>query len=265
MEDFGYQKDGEHNKLFEALKKIFLASSTLFSIAGFIYITINAYHFAYPDKEEEIQTINSPEGPIKIIENEQNTDDTTVMQIDHSIYEDIFGNKKDGLRHRTTTIRSAPEPALPPKRMDLIPESVPIVTTTPETSKLLSSDNQKIIVYSDKPKNEKADKDLLTNLSGEERPVAPKSAAPKKRSVRVQVAAMTSKSAAEEQWRRLNRAHSNLFSGLKPFTEAVDLGKKGIFYRLQIGNFYNQVEAEEFCSRYVAQTGKTRADCIVVE
>jgi hypothetical protein len=76
---------------------------------------------------------------------------------------------------------------------------------------------------------------------------------------------MTSKSAADEQWTRLSRRYSNLFSGLKPFTEAVNLGKKGIFYRLQIGNFYNQIEAEEFCSRYVAQAGKTKADCIVVE
>jgi hypothetical protein len=45
----------------------------------------------------------------------------------------------------------------------------------------------------------------------------------------------------------------------------VSLGKRGIFYRLQIGEFFNQIEAEEFCGKYVAQTKKSRADCIVVE
>jgi hypothetical protein len=87
----------------------------------------------------------------------------------------------------------------------------------------------------------------------------------KKVMVRVQVAAMTSKEAAQDNWKKLNRLYPDLFGDFKPFIEKVDLGKRGIFYRLQVGNFFNQVEAEEFCSRYVAKAQKSRADCIVVE
>ena len=45
----------------------------------------------------------------------------------------------------------------------------------------------------------------------------------------------------------------------------MNLGKKGIFFRLQIGNFSDQVEAEGFCKKYILQMQKAKADCIVVE
>ena len=76
---------------------------------------------------------------------------------------------------------------------------------------------------------------------------------------------MTSVKSAEDYWVKLNEAYSRLLSSLDPYIEEVDLGKRGTFYRLQVGTFYNQIEAEEFCNKYVAKTHKTRADCIIVE
>jgi hypothetical protein len=76
---------------------------------------------------------------------------------------------------------------------------------------------------------------------------------------------MTSKAASKEYWRRLNKLYPKLFTNLKSFTQEVDLQKRGIFYRLQVGDFYNQIDAEEFCNRYIMQAQKSRADCIVVE
>lgn len=264
MEDFGYQKDGDGNKFSDVTKKIFLAAATLFSLAAFVYITINAYYFVYQDKNADIETIKSPEAPIKVIEDES-TAASGSMQIDRSIYEDIFGSKKEALKQGNAKIRNTPEPALPPK--NFIKEGTPTVKTEPEKEIPAAVKEQKIVVY-DGAKNEKPSKDLLTKMDGEKRDntaaPAPK-VSEKKRAIRVQVAAMTSENAAEENWKRLNRLYPSLFSGLKSFTEKVDLGKRGIFYRLQIGNFYNQVEAEEFCNRYVSQAQKSRADCIIVE
>lgn len=259
MEDFGYQKDDDQLQFSNATKKVFLGIATLFSIACFIYVTVSAYHFVYQDGENsDIETIKSPEGPIKISEDEENAATDSSLQINRSIYEDIFGNKKGSLKSENLRIRNAPAPALPPKK-----EILPI--TAENNSAPTTSQEQKIVIYSDQNKKDAA-KDLLTKTNGEERAaIAPKAKIEKKRSVRVQVAAMTSRAAAEEHWNRLSRLHSNLFSGLKSFTEEVNLGKRGIFYRLQIGNFYNQIEAEEFCNRYVSQAKKSRADCIVVE
>ncbi|OFW80475.1 MAG: hypothetical protein A2887_05060 [Alphaproteobacteria bacterium RIFCSPLOWO2_01_FULL_40_26] len=252
MEDFGYQRDGETNKFSEAVKRVFLVFATLFSLAVFVYVTINAYYFIYQDKNADIETIKSPEGPIKVIEEEQNQN---AAQIDRSIYEDIFGSKKESLKTENVKVRKLPEAPRPPIQRE---ENKKENTATKE---------QKIIVYSNKNETKPAH-DLLTNLQGEKRDntasPAPKPSN-KKRAVRVQVAAMTSKEAAEENWKRLNRLHPNLFSGYKPIIEKADLGKRGIFYRLQVGDFYNQIDAEEFCNRYVIQAHKTRADCIVVE
>lgn len=271
MEDFGYQKDGEKGEFPQLAKRVFLVCATLFSIACFVYVTINAYYFVYQDKNSDIETIKSPEGPIKVSEEEQNQVSNDPMQIDRSIYEDIFGNKKGAAKIVDPKIRNAPEPALPPKQVEidrrLIKESSPIITekSDPKTA----DKDQKIIVYSGDNKKETASKDLLTKTDGETKVAAarpaPQASQNKKRAVRVQVAAMTSKNSAEEQWKKISRIHSGLFSGLRSFIEEVNLGKRGIFYRLQIGNFYNQIEAEEFCNRYVAQAQKSKADCIVVE
>jgi hypothetical protein len=76
---------------------------------------------------------------------------------------------------------------------------------------------------------------------------------------------MSSRDAASEHWQKFSGRYSSIFSDLKPFIEKVDLGKRGIFFRLQVGNFPSQIEAEKFCSQYVIQTRKNSADCIVVE
>ncbi len=298
MEDFGYQKDDSQSHFPDFLKRGFLVGATLLSIACFIYVTINAYYFVYQDKEGDIEVIKSPEGPIKVLEEEKIAESgTDSMQIDRSIYEDIFGTKGGRKEVANAKIQKIIEPAIPPKPAEpdrrLITESLPKTGVENEAKNLgnskinpqinsktaaAKSADQKIIVFSETQKKENSEKeiqkekpaqDLLTKTNGkakEEKPVVAKPAAKsEKRAVRVQVAAMTSKAAADEAWGKLNHLYPDLFSGLKPFTQDVNLGKRGIFYRLQIGNFYNQVEAEEFCNRYVTQTKKSHADCIVVE
>ena len=76
---------------------------------------------------------------------------------------------------------------------------------------------------------------------------------------------MSSKENCEEHWKKLSRLYPKVFSGTKYFIEEADLGRRGVFYRLQIGDFFNQIDAEEFCTRFVSQAQKTRSDCIVVE
>ena len=268
MEDFGYQKDGSKNEFPSLFKKVFLFAATLFSIACFIYVTVNAYYFVYQEKNGDVETIKSPEGPIKVFEEEQIAGEKNAAQINRSIYEDIFGNKKESLQQANPKIRNSPEPALPPKPAQIVKESLPSVSSTAEVKQApTQKQEQKIVVYSDQEKKESPSKDLLTKTDGKIRNATPEKivAQDKKRAVRVQIAAMASKEAAKESWKKLNQLYPSLFSGLKSFTEEVSLGKRGIFYRLQIGEFFNQIEAEEFCSKYVAQTKKSRADCIVVE
>lgn len=261
MEDFGYQKNSDQNGPFSDLtKRSFMVVAALVSLAAFIYITVSAYYYVYQDgNNSEVETIKSPEGPIKVIEEEMTAEEGgNSMQIDHKIYEDIFGNKKNNERQENTKVRNAPEPALPPKMQ-------PTPAVIASTNAVVKKDDQKIVVYSENQKPAETPKDLLTHEKRDNTAAPAPKPQSKKLVVKVQVAAMTSEEAAAENWKRLNRLYPGLFSGLKSYVEKVDLGKKGVFYRLQIGNFYNQVDAEEFCNRYVAQSHKSRADCIVVE
>ncbi len=262
MDDFGYKKDESQSKFTEITKRSFLIGATLFSIACFIYITINAYYFVYQDGENgDIEVIKAEEGPIKVIE--EKVEEENKSQIDRTIYEDIFGSKTHRKETSNPKIYTAPAPALPPKNIEPDRRLIKETGSIGEVKK-----EQKIIVFSDSAKKEESNKDLLTKTDGRERAESLAKTTPKKsgtRTIRVQLAAMSSKKAANESWDKSSKLYPKLFSGLKPFIEEANLGKRGMFYRLQIGNFFNQIEAEEFCNKYVTQVKKSRGDCIIVE
>lgn len=281
MEDFGYIKNDGENKLSNLVKKSFLIAATLFSISCFIYITINAYYFVSRGDDKNIQTIKSPEDPIKIIEDLQEEGSKTV---DRSIYDDIFGNKKESMK-RATAPQAYIAPAAPPSKQEAEKKiqsvnSAPSPVSSSATSSLTQSNltktnsaatqnnnsptikkdsEGKIIVYSNGVKQEAHFKDV----SSKEKPTKIVSNKPKV--IRVQIAAMASKTSAQDFLSKTSRLYPQIFSGLKPFIQEVDLGKRGIFYRLQIGDFFNQIAAEEFCGKYVSSAQKSKADCIIVE
>lgn len=265
MEDFGYVRE-EKSSFFELLRKVFLVAATLFSITCFIYVTITAYDFVYNDQNGEIETIKSPENKIKVTqENRIETD--LAHEGASSIYDDIFGNHKESLAKDMPKIHLAPEPAFPPKK-----EIVMVVESDEEDNKkneeankpTTYTTNNKIVVYTNQKKEEQGTKDLLTKGTVELQHHEAKKTS-NRGLIKVQIAALTSKNSVDEYWKKLNHLNPRLFSGLKLFTQTVDLGKRGIFYRVQIGNFANQIEAEDFCNSYVSQTQKSKADCIMVE
>jgi cell division septation protein DedD len=230
MEDFGYSKE-DQSKTEAIIKRAFMIGATLFSVACFIYITVNAYYFVYNDKNKNIDTIKAPVDPMKVVMQEVIQDGS----YEGSIYEDIFNKEKPDVK-----IKSIQKPITPPSSEVGIIKPVKNIQTKP------------IIVFN---------KDSET----EKKPVIVSVQKVQKRQIRVQISALASKDSAKNYWKNLNKDNSQLVSGLQYFIEEADLGKRGIFYRLQIGNFSDQIRAEEFCDKYVSQTGRARADCIIVE
>jgi len=284
MEDFGYKKYTPPKKSLGIFKKLALLIGISASVGIFIYITINAYYFIYQDSSSNIEIIKSPEGPIKIKEEVKFNEEENNNK--HIIYDDIFGNKKENLK-RETKIRSSSEPVLPPQ-IEKNKFSDNEINSNYNSSLKNSANDQSIIVY-DNNNQKNIQKSILTNQSNEkitqEKIISPNKSQKinnnsteeyssskesikknqEKKMIRVQLAAMSKKQTAEEIWKGVNNAHHSLFKGLKPIIEEVDLGRRGIFYRLQIGYFFNQIEAESFCNKYIIQTQRNRADCIVVE
>ena len=271
MEDFGYKKTNEPERNPLLAKKIFLISATLLSLSAFIYISINAYYFINQGSSKEIETIKGPDSPIKVYEGGDYNDKSNDRIVNRSIYDDIFGNRKDILKEEIK-INKNQEPAYPPRNFKNSINENNIKENFDDSENLVKKideiSNEKI----EKPQNE--NKNIIEEKKIEKVKEAPKvveaplkvQPTPRKRNnIRVQISAMSSKENCEEYWKKLSRLYPEIFSGTKYFIEEVDLGRRGIFFRLQIGEFFNQIDAEEFCTRFVSKAQKTRSDCIVVE
>ena len=77
----------------------------------------------------------------------------------------------------------------------------------------------------------------------------------------VQLASLKSREAAESAWSRIRDAQSPILGDRSANIVRVDLGARGVFYRLQAGPFESRAAAAEACDQL-----KTRQqDCLVVQ
>ncbi|PCI49001.1 MAG: hypothetical protein COB49_05345 [Alphaproteobacteria bacterium] len=77
----------------------------------------------------------------------------------------------------------------------------------------------------------------------------------------VQLGAFGKKDTAEQLWARLQKDNPDLLRGLRPDIMMIDLGKKGVLYRLRGGRIVDRLSAGRICA---ALKTKKQA-CIVVE
>jgi len=80
---------------------------------------------------------------------------------------------------------------------------------------------------------------------------------------RVQIASMRTPELANKEWQRLQNGNRPLLGKLKPHFVRVDLGaKKGVFYRVQAGQFANRDQARKMCK--LLNQSKQKVGCLVV-
>ena len=87
-----------------------------------------------------------------------------------------------------------------------------------------------------------------------------KSAKPITKGYRIQMAAYRKSALAAAAWQRLQKAHGGVLGQLSGHTEKADLGKRGVFYRVQAGFFGNAASARAACAKLKAK----KQDCIIV-
>jgi cell division septation protein DedD len=78
---------------------------------------------------------------------------------------------------------------------------------------------------------------------------------------RLQLGALRTEDAAQQEWQRLQRAQPDLLGKLTLTTARVDLGDKGIFYRIQAGPIADPVEAAQSCTALKSRN----VGCILVK
>ena len=267
-EDFGYLKNEEQNKITTIAKKAFLLGAVLFSISCFIYITMNAYYFVYHDKDSNIKVIKSPPEPIKVVEENSGIE---IKDIDKTIYDNIV-SKQNLARENLNNVKVIEQVKTPLVKREKIEgikvdnNSNPAKISTGEivvNEKQIKStkNNNEMVVYDDKQSRDvgegKVNDASLTSKHSANKP--------SKSMSRVQIAALSSKDSAVKYWSSLKKSQPKLFANLEYFLSETK-NNKGKFYRLQIGNFRSQIEAESFCRQFISKFGKsTKANCIIVE
>lgn len=75
----------------------------------------------------------------------------------------------------------------------------------------------------------------------------------------VQVASLKSDAAAKQTWAALEKKYASLLSGTGYEIQTANLGAKGVFHRLLVGDFASKVQAGSFCAR-LKRAGQ---DCLV--
>ncbi len=76
-----------------------------------------------------------------------------------------------------------------------------------------------------------------------------KKAKPKKPSTAVHLASYRSIKQAEQGWARIKRSHRSILGKLQHEVSKVNLGKKGVYYRLKAGPFKNLASAKRACGK----------------
>jgi Flp pilus assembly protein TadD/cell division septation protein DedD len=77
---------------------------------------------------------------------------------------------------------------------------------------------------------------------------------------RIQLGALRSEEAAREEWERLRRKHPDLLGAFAAQVSRVDLGERGVFWRLQAGPIADGKRAERLCD----ELKRRHAGCVPV-
>lgn len=82
---------------------------------------------------------------------------------------------------------------------------------------------------------------------------------------RAQLIALKNKQQAHNFVEKTKKMYGNILKNLNVSIFEIDLGEKGIFYRVQVGNFNTKSDASKFCDEYLKITIKSPTNCIVVK
>ena len=248
MEDFGYKKQKKSLNTTNLKKKFFLFALVI-SFGLFFWIVLKAYYFISNNNPNEIPIIKATSAIIKV----QKPITPEESNNNNSIYEDILQKKAENIGNyqAVKTIDTAKQPSQINNNNQKSPKNINITSDT-----ILKTDSEKSTKNVSQPitsNNNSTEKTFNKTLKNETN-----------NTIKVQVAAMSSLDLAEEYWQKISNNQAKILKNYQHFIEKIDLNNKGILFRLKIGDFANQSEAEQFCQQFIFYSKKTKADCIIL-
>ena len=190
----------------------------------------------------DVPLIRADAGPIKVRPAEAGG--MEVPHRDKLVYERLLGTEPDPREERlmppAESPLAVPVPPAGPREAQAVPEVADAGETVPETEPPPAAPTAAEVIEAKRPG-----------------PPPPPAFAP----YQVQLAAVRSSTAADDEWSRLRRRHADLLGGLGLTVVRADLGPaKGVFYRVRVGPLADEAAARGVC----AQLAERKVGCLVV-
>jgi type IV secretory pathway VirB10-like protein len=226
--------------------KLGLISLSAIALTG---LAAALYFYAYQRGLEDGQKSNPPmiaadPGPIRVTPEAAGVEQAPPQDL--AIYDIAQGKPDHNDGARESLLQSAKEPlnAAP----EIVKEAAPDVAETVPVAEPVEAVAERAPA---KPATE--------SKSASVPAPQPEANAPIRKRFMAQVAATRSRALARSTFGDMQKKYPQLLSGRDPLILRVDLGPKGIFYRVNIGGFDNRGDAVEFC----AALKKVGQDCLV--
>jgi hypothetical protein len=247
MEDFGYKFQNFRNNNKDIIKSILI----LFAVFVFVIIVIKIFSIkkeyvienvplvkgVTPIKVYSTQTNNDAKSELTIYNIIDNTNDDTDIEIKKSetpksiITNDSFLLEQELLARKINDVIDYDE-----SESDLNIKIVNKKSTT-NYDELKKLGNAKLIEYVKKNRNVKPAE------------------------VRVQIMSLKDRNLLLKYWEKINK--NNLLNGKNYYIEKTT-NNMGLFHRLQIGDFDDRKNAENFCKNYVKEFSLDKNNCLVI-
>ena len=202
-------------------------------VTGFALLSWYAYDMSSkPVPLSQLPVIKASSEPVKI--KPENPGGMVVPNADKTVYNRIAGKEKSKDLPKVERIMPSQEkPVI--RRHSEVTRLREVKVVTAKEQKAAKKKEKPVIKPTAKsaPKSRISAKDLKTPPANKK--VASIRFAGAQKGYKIQLAAFKTKRDAIRTWRQVQKKHKDLLGNMRRIVEQKDLGKKGIFYRLQAG------------------------------
>jgi cell division septation protein DedD len=243
------------------------------SLVGFGFVVWYAYQQGVRVGSEEMAPLLRAEAsPIKL--KPENPGGMEVLNQDKLVFDRLTPDLKEPLIERLLPPPETPLPR-PETRAVAGPSAAP-AEAGKKTGEKAGGGPLKLAALPDPPekttieKAEKVEKDEKSEKGEKSAPPSNVGPSPKPAKARapaaegryrIQIAALRSKAAVRREWERLLRVHGELLKTYRLYVERVDLGARGVFFRLRVGPLPREQAARRLCAALTAR----KVPCVVVK
>lgn len=234
-------------------RKNFLIILSLVVVVVFIFIIFKSYKIAKTrNKIDELPIIESNVELIKIKQETRELETET-----NSFYDNFKNNERDNTI--INVVREEDDDEIKPLD-DSVNLENKINKIVNNSAEYITKDNQveniKEVIVNEKNEEEKKsleDNDIKKNINDGN-------------FYKAQLIALKNKQQAEIFVEKTRKRCGDILKGLELFITEINLDKKGIFYRVQVGKFNTKEEANNFCENYKRLSmSRDLISCIVVK